>query len=235
MNHPTDQVLFPGGFRRTTPLAGAPAAALLRHRLSQAASGQPRAIREAVAAFWSWEKVRSLAGPLVTLGLLRDNAAARRGLQRFLRTLGSRPLARRSDLAAQPLGTAVRIAGRAVCARTMRRFSHIWTTSEVTADNVRLLVEEGHDFSLADDGGPWLRIIAAGGYLAAQIGETIDEGDLVEAFGFVDRIVDPDAPDGPRRPRGEPEALALRAGDQLPLILRKIERCAGNEWSHTLR
>ena len=62
---------------------------------------------------------------------------------------------------------------------------------------------------------------AAGGYLIGGPEGAIDAGDQVEVFGFVDHVIDSAAPLGASRPRGEPIALALRAGDELPLIVRR--------------
>jgi hypothetical protein len=43
-------------------------------------------------------------------------------------------------------------------------------------------------------------------------------------FGFVDHVIDAAAPLGASRPRGEPLALVLRAGDELPLIVRRLSQ-----------
>jgi hypothetical protein len=74
---------------------------------------------------------------------------------------------------------------------------------------------------LLDDAGRTVRVIAAGGLLMDA--DRLVHRDMVEVFGFVDRVIDPAAaPAGSRRARGEPIALALRSGDALPLIVRKI-------------
>ena len=151
---------------------------------------------------------------------LRGGEASRRALQRFLRTLGARR-ATVGELAAAPRGTPARVVGT-VAGPSWKPFSHIWAKSEMTRHNVRLLVEEGHDFFLDEAPGQVAMVRAAGGYLIGGPEAAIDAGDQVEVFGFVDHVIDSAAPLGASRPRGEPIALALRAGDELPLIVRKV-------------
>jgi hypothetical protein len=108
-----------------------------------------------------------------------------------------------------------------------RTSSYIWVRSERNTGNVRLLVEEGHDFFLEgeeDSGGSSgsgsraICVLARGGLLLA--GDRLVRGDRVEVIGFVDRIVEPEM--SSHHPRGEPMAVALRSSDELPLLLRKI-------------
>jgi hypothetical protein len=221
------EVLLADGFRRTSLPPAAVSRARLRERLWRAALGQPESVREGLRALWSWENVTALAVSPWFAGVLRDSAGSRRALQRRLRVLGTRPSPLR-DLAAKPFGTPARIAGRARAVRPSGRpfkySSHIWVNGEMTTDNVRFLVEEGHDFLVEDETGQAVRVIAAGGMLLGEGGRpggTIDHGDPIEVLGFVDRLIDPDAPAGSRHPRGEPLVLALRSGDELPLILLK--------------
>jgi hypothetical protein len=152
---------------------------------------------------------------------LRGGEASRRALQRFLRTLGARR-ATVGELQAVPRGTPARVVGN-VAGPFWKPFSHIWTKSEMSRHNVRLLVEEGHDFFLQDAPGQVAVVRAAGGYLIGGPDGAIDGGDQVEVFGFVDHVIDSAAPLAGRHPRAEPIVLALRAGDDLPLIVRKIE------------
>jgi hypothetical protein len=212
------EVTIPSGFRRTMPVGPAGAASRLRARLLAAAIGQPRAVREGLAAFGDWRTVTALASSGWLAAALRDTAGSRRILYKHLRLLGAKRVSLQG-LTTQPTGAAARVSGWAV--RSSARSSHIWIHSEITTDNVRLSFEEGHDFFLADDTAQTVRVIAAGGFLIDGAG--LVHRDQVEVFGFVDRVVDPGAPrDGSRRPRGEPIALALRSGDALPLIVRKI-------------
>jgi hypothetical protein len=94
----------------------------------------------------------------------------------------------------------------------------------MTRHNVRLLVEEGHDFFLTGAQEQVTLVRAAGGYLIGGPEGAIDPGDQVEVFGFVDHVIDSAAPLGASRPRGEPIALVLRAGDELPLIVRRLSQ-----------
>ena len=92
----------------------------------------------------------------------------------------------------------------------------------MSSNNVRLLVEEGHDFFLEDAPGQVALVRAAGGYLIGGPDAALDSGAKVEVFGFVDHVIDSAAPLAGRNARGEPIVLALRAGDALPLIVRKV-------------
>jgi hypothetical protein len=217
-----DVTLLPDGFRRTAPPADPVRWSALRQRLSQAASGQGRALQDGLALFRSWE----IAGEVLPMVLppvaLRGGEASRRALQRFLRTLGARR-ATVGELQAVPRGTPTRVVGK-VTGPSRKPFSHIWSKSEMSEDNVRLLVEEGHDFFLEDAPGQVAVVRAAGGYLIGGPDGAIDGGAEVEVFGFVDHVIDSAAPPTGRLPRGEPIVLALRAGDELPLVVRKILR-----------
>jgi hypothetical protein len=210
----------PGGFRRTAPAADRALSAALRARLSLAASGQGRAVQDGLAIFHSWDDASAVAAAVFPAAALRGAHAARRALQRSLRILGT-PTVAIGGLAEAARGTPARVTGRVLRPR-WKLFSHIWSKSEIEEHNVRLLIEEGHDFFLTDPAGEVALVIAAHGYLLGRAGETIDAGDLLEVFGFVDRVVDPASPLGSSHPRGEPLVLALRAGDELPMIIRKL-------------
>ena len=89
----------------------------------------------------------------------------------------------------------------------------------MTSDNVRLAVEEGHDFFLADEeGGEPACVIVARGHLVNADG--LAAGDRVSVFGFTDETGDMTR--AHLLARG-PRALAIRAGDDAPLILRKVD------------
>lgn len=221
-NSTPDVTLLPDGFRRTAPRPDPVRWSALRQRLSQAASRQGRAVQEGLALFRSWETAGAVLPTVLPAMALRAGEASRRALQRFLRTLGARR-ATVGELQAVPRGTPVRVVGK-VAGPSWKPFSHIWSKSEMSRHNVRLLVEEGHDFFLEDTPGQVAVVRAAGGYLIGGPDGAIDAGDEVEVFGFVDHLIDSAAPRAGRHPRGEPIVLAVCAGDELPLIVRKILR-----------
>jgi len=221
MTTPVPEVtLLPDGFRRTGAPPDPVRWSALRQRLSQAASGQGQAIQEGLALFRCWEDAGALVPAILPASALRGGEASRRALQRFLRTLGARQVTL-GALATAPRGTPARVVGR-VKGSCWKLLSHIWSKSEMTRHNVRLLAEEGHDFFLADDAGRTAIVQVAGGYLIGGPDLTVEAGDRVEVFGFVDHVIDRGAPLGASHPRGEPIALALRTGDQLPIIVRKL-------------
>ena len=221
MTNPAPEVtLLPDGFRRTAPPPDPVRWSALRQRLSQAASGQGRAIQDGLALFRSWQEAGSVVPAVLPASSLRGGEASRRALQRFLRTLGARR-ATVGELEAAPRGSPARFVGtvRGPC---WKPFSHIWAKSEMTRHNVRLLVEEGHDFFLGQAQERVVMVRATGGHLIGGPDGAIDAGDQVEVFGFVDRVIDTAAPQGASRPRGEPIALVLCAGDELPLLVRRL-------------
>ena len=210
----------PDGFRRCGPRPDLTQARALCARLVLAARGQSRAVQDGLAIFRSWDEASAVAAAVFPLAALRGALASRRTLRRSLRILGTRPVSI-GGLADAPRGTPARVTGRILRAR-WKLFSHIWSKSEMTDHNVRVLTEEGHDFFLSDPSGRVALVIAANGYLIGGAGETMNAGDLVDVFGFVDRVIDPASPSGSGPTRGEPLALALRAGDELPIIVRKL-------------
>ncbi len=219
-NSVPEMTLLPDGFRRSGPPPDPVRWSTLRQRLWQAASGQGRAIQDGLALFRTWEDAGALMPAILPAVALRGGDASRRALQRSLRILGARHVAL-GELETAPRGSPARVVGRVVGA-CWKLLSHIWSKSEMTSNNVRLLVEEGHDFFLADAAGRALIVRAAGGYLIGGPEGTVDAGDQVEVFGFLDRVIDSAAPLGASRPRGEPMALLLRTGDALPIVVRKV-------------
>jgi hypothetical protein len=209
-----------GGFRRSGPPADPARSRALRQRLSLAAAGQGRAVQDGLALFCSWAGAAAIAPIVLPPAALRRTEAARRALQRSLRTLGTKAGAI-GQLSAAPRGTPARVIGRVVAPR-WKVSSHIWFKSMTNEHNVRLLVEEGHDFFLTDASGQVALVMAAGGHLIGAPGIAIDAGDLVEVFGFTDQVIEPGSPLGSSNPRGEPIALALRSGDELPVIVRVV-------------
>ncbi|HVU51135.1 MAG TPA: hypothetical protein VHL80_10640 [Polyangia bacterium] len=82
-----------------------------------------------------------------------------------------------------------------------------------------MAVEEGHDFFLVDEeDGQTACVIVARGHLVND--DRLEPGDRVSVFGFTDA-----AAVGHAEPldRGG-LSLAVRAGDDLPLLLRKLGR-----------
>jgi len=221
-NSAPEVTLLPDGFRRTAPPPDPARWSALRQRLSQAASRQGRAVQDGLTLFRSWQEAGTVAPAVFPPAALRGGEASRRALQRFLRTLGARRVTV-GELETTPRGSPARVVGmvRGPC---WKPFSHIWAKSEMTRHNVRLLVEEGHDFFLGEAADRVAMVRATGGYLIGGPDGAIDPGDQVEVFGFVDHVIDSAAPLGASRPRGEPIALVLRAGDELPLIVQKILR-----------
>jgi hypothetical protein len=84
----------------------------------------------------------------------------------------------------------------------------------MTADNVRTTVEEGHDFFLVEEGEPTARVIASRGYLLNA--DSLDAGDQVSVFGFVDSAPAPSGVDSRAATQ-----LVIRAGDDVPLLVRR--------------
>ncbi|HEX4405029.1 MAG TPA: hypothetical protein VH560_09385 [Polyangia bacterium] len=93
-------------------------------------------------------------------------------------------------------------------------------------ENVRFAVEDGHDFFLTDDKGSTLRVIAARGVLVSA--DTLVAGDRISAFGFVDRVLDSGPASVGALNRGA-TSIALRSGDDLPLLLRRVSQERGGE------
>ncbi|HET6147998.1 MAG TPA: hypothetical protein VFH68_10750 [Polyangia bacterium] len=189
--------------------------------LAAAASGRAGAsgtLQVGLATLSSWENASGIA-PLLPAGAFGRSAGARRILRATLRFLGTRPTPVEA-LATVARGTPARVVGTVQRAR-WKLTSHIWFKGESSDHNVRLLVEEGHDFFLLSASGQEVLVLASGGWLTGGSGTALDVGDRVEVLGFVDRVIDHGSRSSPRNPRGEPIALALRAGDELPLVVRK--------------
>jgi len=225
--------LLADGFRRVGPLPGPREAGRLRALLAAAASGPAGAsgaLQDGLATLGNWENASGIA-PLLPAGAFGRTPAARRILRAALCFLGTRPTPP-AALHLVARGAPARVVGKVQRAR-WKQFSHIWSKGESSGHNVRLLVEEGHDFFLAaplplplalapGQEAPEVLVLAAGGWLAGGLGTALDIGDHVEVLGFVDQVIEHASRSSPRNPRGEPIALALRAGDELPLVVRKI-------------
>jgi hypothetical protein len=202
------------GFRRVSRAPEPLALARLRELLLDVTLGGSEHLRAALEGFETWRALAPLVGTEWAAGARRSSVAARRVLERRLRALGVAPVPV-SAATALPVGAAVHVRGTIRPAAPITPFiggltshiGHIWSHGATNTDNVRLEVEEGHDFFLTDEEGQTARVIAARGHLLDA--DALDAGDVVSVFGFTDRVAD----------RGGP-ALALRAGDDLPLLLR---------------
>jgi hypothetical protein len=204
------------GFRRVSPEPAPHALARLRALLLDVASDGGPLLRQGLEGFQSWQSLAALCGTEWSDGLLRASTAARRVLRRRLQGLGvgAISVARAEEL---PPGTPVHLHGSArpvLPSRLNAHISHIWSRSAMTTDNVRVTLEEGHDFFLAEEGGATVRVIAARGYLLNA--DTLLPGEHVSVFGFTDRTP---APAGVAS-RSE-SVLAVRAGDDAPLLIRR--------------
>jgi hypothetical protein len=211
---------------RPEPLA----LARLRALLLEVGIGGSDALRAGLEGFESWSSLATLCGTEWSAGARRSSTAARRILARRLRALGAAPvsLARAAEL---PLGSAVHVRGTIRSLASGDRLpddrsssegglkSHIWIHSAMTSANVRFDVEEGHDFFLAaDDPQETLCVIVARAHLVNARGLAV--GDRVSVFGFTDRLGRPASGAAPLD-RGA-RSLALRSGDDLPLLLRRL-------------
>ena len=109
--------------------------------------------------------------------------------------------------------------------------SHIWANSTRQTDTLRVLIEEGNDFLLQDEGvggdgehaGVCVNVVvlAAGGHLINA--EHLAEGARVSVFGAIDWIADARADARSAHGRGA-LALAVRSGGSLPLLVRSLQK-----------
>jgi hypothetical protein len=208
------EIPFVGGFRRVSPPPEPLALARLRALLLEITNGGSDRLREGLEGFRSWRGLATLCGTEWTEGTLRTSVAARRLLQRRLRALGTAPVSIESA-AALPVGSSAHVRGTIRPMLQGRLNAHIWSHSAMYTDNVRLAVEEGHDFFLTDEAGQTLRVIVTHGHLIND--DQLVSGDRVSVFGFTDRVGAP----GTAFERGA-FAPALRAGDDLPLLIRRL-------------
>jgi len=206
-----------GGFRRVARLPAPRALADMRALLLEAAAGDGLAER-GLAGFQEWRFIAALAAGAWGAGVRRSSVAGRRILRRRLRALGTAAM-EVSAAASLIEGSSVHLRGGVRRMLPSRAESHIWVVGTTRADNVRLLVEEGHDFFIIPDGGGQVVcVIAARGHLINA--DRLAEGDRVSVFGTVARVADPRAESRSPRARGA-LALAVRASDDLPLLVRK--------------
>jgi hypothetical protein len=231
-----------GGFRRVTRGAAPLALARLRDLLLDAAADGADLSRAGLEGFHSWQFLATLVGTEWAAGTRRSSLAARRVLRRRLRALGVRPISF-EEAAALPIGSPVHLTGtaRELAPPTLRsavdvggpvdpvdlagaahiaHIGHIWSHSEMTAHNVRLAVEDGSDFFLDEasrDSRRTACVISARGHLVNA--QRLDRGDAVSVFGVTDLVLDASG----RRGGVERQArvLALRSGDDAPLLVRR--------------
>jgi hypothetical protein len=230
------EVALEGGFRRVSRAPEPLALARLREMLLDVALHGSASMREALEGFDSWRSLGVLCGTEWTAGARRGSLAGRRVLQRRLRALGVRPTSL-STASALPIGSPVHLRGiiRPLSpSRLKAHMSYIWSHSAISTHNVRLTVEQGHDFFLNADrldeardepndeaGEKSACVVAARGHLVNA--ETLAPGDRVSVFGFTDRIADPRRSVVGSSVRGA-LVLALRAGDDSPLLIRRAAR-----------
>lgn len=217
------ETTFDDGFRRVSRAPEPLALVRLRDLLLDAASDMTPLSRLGLEGFHSWRWLEALCGSGWASGTMAGSLAARRVLQRRLRVLGTRPISV-EEAEALPVGSAVHLRGTirptspSSKSRLKSHMSHIWSQSAMTGDNVRLLVEEGQHFFVTDGYGRAARVIAGNAYLVNA--EVLDAGDQVSVFGFTDRVADPRGSAGDLLTR-ETSELAVRAGDDQPLLLRR--------------
>jgi hypothetical protein len=212
------EVLLTGGFRREAPLPSPTAVARLKVQLLEATRGRPDAVRDGLARLGSWASLPALMAGGWFDGASARTATSRRLMEQRLRLLAMAPIS--PGLAATlPRGQPVWIVGRARRAAEKSQGSYIWVARWTTRDNLRLLIEEGHDFFVQDEAGnASVRVFAQGGYLMA--GGRLADGAPVEVMGFVDHAVDPRAAERTAPSRQPPFGAALRSGDDLSLLVR---------------
>lgn len=178
------------GFRRVSRAPEPLALVRLRALLLELAGDGSALLRDGLEGFQSWHFLAALVGTDWATGARRSSAAGRRVLQRRLRALGTRPIPLPS--AAQlAVGSPAHVRGTILPMLLSRQTSYngyIWSHSAMSTDNVRLQVEEGHDFFLTDEEGETARVIAARGALINA--DTLAPGDRISVFGYVDRILD---------------------------------------------
>ncbi len=201
------------GFRRVSPAPQPLALARLRELLLEAASAGATLSRAGLEGFGSWRFVATLCGTEWARGSRRSSLAALRILRRRLQALGARPTSFEAA-AALPAGSPVHLTGIIRPLRPGRAKSHIWLHREVNSHNVRLAVEEGHDFLLMGDEDRTARVIAARGHLINA--DRLEAGQRVSVFGAVDRVLASASVE-----RGGRD-LAVRAGDDAPLLVRLV-------------
>jgi hypothetical protein len=217
------EVATAAGFRRVCRAPEPLALVRLREVLLELASDGSGLLREGLEGFQSWRFLAAFSGTDWATGTRRNSAAGRRVLQRRLRALGTRPipLSRAAHLA---VGSPAHVRGTILPMLLSRQTSYngyIWSHSAMSTDNVRLQVEEGHDFFLTDEQGETACVIAARGVLINA--DTLAPGDRISVFGYVDRILDPRGQVSDPLARGT-LTLALRSGDDLPLLLRRVSQ-----------
>jgi hypothetical protein len=211
------ETVFAEGFRRVAEAPAPLALARLRELLLEVASDGADVTRAGLESFTSWRFVSTLCGTEWVRGARRSSLAARRVLRRRLRALGARPSSFEAA-AALPPGSPVHLEGTVRSVQPSRATSHIWSHSAREAHNVRLDIEEGHDFLLVDETGRAARVIAPRGHLINA--DHLDAGARASVFGMTDLVLDAGEGAGPSLERGA-RVLALRAGDDAPLLIRR--------------
>jgi hypothetical protein len=209
------------GFRRVSRAPDPRATVRMRDLLLDAAGDMRPLLRLGIESLESWTRFASLVDSGWLAGTASGSAAARRLLQRRLSVLGTQPISVAAAVEL-PVGAAVHLRGtiRPMSASRLKsHMSYIWSQSARTEDNVRCLVEEGQHFFLTDESAQTACVMAANGYLINA--DSLRAGDQVSVFGYTDRTADTRGQTADPLVRDR-RALSVRAGDDLPLLLRKI-------------
>jgi hypothetical protein len=213
--NPTSEV-----FRRTSPMLETAAAMRLRDQFTRLVRGRPDHVVRGLVSLRRWQElVRLCSGPWFS-DLVRSPDSGRWILERRLTMLGL-PAITVAEAQEVPVGTPVRLDGAVRSLRSpgapLSDIRPIWKNSTSNTSDVCLLIDDGQDFLLDAPSGR-LRVLGEGGQLVR--GEDLVDGDRVTLLGFVDRMVDPGHADRARAPSLQP---VIRSGDQLPLLLWKLE------------
>jgi hypothetical protein len=209
------------GFRRVSRWPEPRAVVRMRELLLDAASDLRPLLRSGLESLESWIWLSSLVDSGWLAGTASGSRGARRLLQRRLSVLGTQPIsvAAAGEL---PVGAPVHLRGtiRPMSASRLKsHMSYIWSQSAMTEDNVRCIVEEGQHFFLTDEGGQTACVMARNGYLINA--DCLSAGERVSVFGCTDHIADTRGQDSDRLTR-DGRVLAVRAGDDVPLLVRRI-------------
>jgi hypothetical protein len=209
------------GFRRVSRWPEPLAVVRMRELLLDAASDLRPLLRAGLESLESWVWLAPLVDSGWLAGTASGSPAARRLLQRRLSVLGTQP----SSVAAAgelPVGAAVHLRGtiRPMSASRLKsHMSYIWSQRAMTEHNVRCMVEEGQHFFLTDASARTACVMAGNGYLINA--DSLSPGDQVSVFGYTDRVADRRGQEGDRMVR-DGRVLAVRAGDDRPLLVRRI-------------
>jgi hypothetical protein len=205
------------GFRRVGRGPAPLELARLRELLLEVASDGAALTRAGLEGFGTWRSVATLCGTEWARGSRRGSAAALRLLRRRLQWLGTRASSI-AEASALPVGSPVHLVGTVRPLPQSRATSHIWSYRAMTSHNLRLDLEEGHDFFLVAEDGRTARVISRRGHLVNA--ERLDAGDRVSVFGATDLVAGSSETSSLAADR-DARRFAVRAGDDAPLVVRR--------------